>query len=63
MRSGYDDRELLHQRGFRRTETRGVLRPFHVDRDQVLGGVGPDMGEPVGELERPDGPPNVPASF
>jgi hypothetical protein len=51
MSSGYDDREFLHQRGFRRAEPRGVFRPFHVDGDQVLGGVGPDVGEPVGELD------------
>ncbi len=42
-------------------EPRGVCGPLHADNDQVLGGVGPDVGEPVGELdgarrarERPD---------
>src|ERR1700744_6604174 len=52
MGSGYDDGEVLHQRGFRGTEPRGILRPFQVNGDQILTRVGPDVGDAVGEFTR-----------
>ena len=36
MGSGYDHGEVLHQRGFRGTEPRGILRPFQVNGDQII---------------------------
>jgi hypothetical protein len=40
MVSGYDDGELLHQRGFRSVESGRTNRPFQVNGDQVRLGVG-----------------------
>ena len=40
MSSGYDDREFLHQGGFRLLEAGGPVRPLHVNRAQVPVGVG-----------------------
>src|SRR3984957_5371814 len=51
MGSGYDDGEVLHQRGFRGTEPRRILRPFQVNGDQIFIGVGTDVGDAIGEFD------------
>src|SRR5271155_2030240 len=51
MGSAYDDGEVLHQRGFRGTEPRRILRPFQMNGDQISTRVGPDVGDAVSELQ------------
>src|SRR5438105_156222 len=50
--SGYDDGEFLHQRGFGGTEPRSILGPLQLNGNQIISGVGPDVGDAVGELAR-----------
>jgi hypothetical protein len=50
MASRNDDSELPHQCGFRGIECGGTCRALQLDGDQVLFGIGPDMGHPIGEI-------------
>src|ERR1700691_5909232 len=51
MASRYDHREVLHQRGFRGVDPRRVCWPLQMNGDELFVGVGPDVGDAVGEIK------------